>query len=191
MTWLRSTVTSGITPAAVSTFGNPDPGNVFYEGSTAFLAGNAYQWPGAVAANMQSDVGVTFDPTFPGGPPRGAAATGGAADVINPYSKHMAADVKFVEFMATKQADEIVARVGHLAPSLTSVQDDPAVDAANPPAALLPKLTLVNRPAQEDNYPGVTQAIAANVNAVLAGTEGPAAALAKMSTEINAALKSS
>jgi multiple sugar transport system substrate-binding protein len=191
LSFLRSTITAGVTPAADATFGATTPGTVFDEGHTAFMAANAYQWPGVAKSGMKSKVGIAAQPTFPGGPATGAAATGGSASFINPSSKHLQADVKFVEFLTTKTAEFDVAKVGGLAPSSTAVQTNPSVDAINPPAGLLPHLTLVNRPAAEANYPAVTAAISANVNAVISGIASPASALAKMSSEINTALKSS
>jgi multiple sugar transport system substrate-binding protein len=189
LNFLHSTIASGISPHAVATFGATTPGQVFDEGQTAFMVCNEYQWPGVKAANMTSKVGVSAIPTFTGGPASGPAATGGSANYINPNSKHLQADLKFVEFMTGLKAELTVSEVGGLAPSSSAAQTDPAVDAADPPAALLPHLTLVNRPALEKNYPGVTEAIASNVNSVLAGISTPSAALTKMSSQIDSAVK--
>jgi multiple sugar transport system substrate-binding protein len=189
LNFLNSTVTSGITPHAVATFGATTPGSVFDEGQTAFMVANEYQWPGVRTAHLASDVGFSAIPTFTAGAATGPAATGGSANYINPNSKHLQADVKFIEFMTSLKAELLVSEVGGLAPSSSAAQTNSGVDAADPPAALLPHLTLVNRPAQEKNYPGVTEAIASNVNAVLAGISTPSSAAAKMSSQIDAALK--
>jgi multiple sugar transport system substrate-binding protein len=189
LNFLHSTITSGITPHAVATFGATTPGSVFDEGQTAFMVANEYQWPGVRTAHLASDVGFSAIPTFAAGAGTGPAATGGSANYINPNSKHVQADIKFLEFMTSLKAELLVSEVGGLAPSSSAAQTNPGVDAADPPAALLPHLTLVNRPALEENYPGVTEAIASNVNAVLAGISTPSAAIAKMSSQIDAAVK--
>lgn len=189
LNFLKSTISSGITPHAVATFGATTPGSVFDEGQTAFMVANEYQWPGVRTAHLASDVGFSAIPTFSGGGRAGPAATGGSANYINPKSKHLQADLKFIEFMTSLKAELLVSEVGGLAPSSSAAQTNASVDAADPPAGLLPDLTLVNRPALEKNYPGVTEAIASNVNAVLAGIASPSAAAAKMSSQIDAAVK--
>ena len=84
LNFLHSTISSGITPHAVATFGAATPGQVFDEGQTGFMVCNEYQWPGVKAANMTSKVGVSAIPTFPGGPASGPAATGGSLTTSTP-----------------------------------------------------------------------------------------------------------
>jgi multiple sugar transport system substrate-binding protein len=189
MNFLASTIASGITPEAISTFGPTEVGTEFAQGQTAFMAANAYQWPTIVGTGLASKVGVAAPPTFAGEPGPGAACSGGDGAWINPYSKHLAADVKFLEFLTSPTAQQIIATVGHLQPATTAELTNPAVDAVDPVAPLLPTLRIINRQSGTKYYPDLTLAISSNMNAVISGSEKPSDALVDMSTQINAALK--
>ena len=189
LNFLSSTISSGITPEAISTFGPTEVGTEFAQGTSAFMAANAYQWPSIVGTGLASKVGVAAEPTFAGEPGPGAACSGGDGAWINPYSKHRQADVKFLEFLTSEQAQLIISTVGHLQPATDTVLSDPSVDAVDPVAALLPHLRIINRQSGTKYYPDLTLAISSNINAVISGSEKPAAALVDMTTQINAALK--
>lgn len=189
MTWARSTITSGLSPSAESTFGPTEPALVFDQGSTAFMVANAYQWPDIAEAGMENKVGVALPPTFAGGPRPGASCAGGNAAYINPYSKHIADDIKFAEFLASRQVQLLEAKVGHLQPALVSVETDPSVDAVDPPAALLPRARIINRPANTKYYAALSRATYSNWSAVIAGTETPKTGLQDMANQVNLALK--
>ena len=63
-------------------------------------------------------------------------------------------------------------------PTVQSVRTSPAVLTKNPVLATVPKTRLVPRPAGTPNYPALSTAMYTNVNAALAGSTSPSAAMA-------------
>jgi len=187
MNFLKSTVSSGISPQAVSTFKEAQSENVFGAGNAAFLSSNAYMWPSISKSPVAHEVGVAVMPTFAGRPGPGFSGSGGNGMYINPNTKHLQEAIKLVEFLSSPKAQLILAK--KLIPANVEVQKNPAVDSVDPPAGLQPILRMVNRQASTKNYTKLTRAIADNVNAVISGTESPSAALKAMQDQINAALQ--
>jgi multiple sugar transport system substrate-binding protein len=70
------------------------------------------------------------------------------------------------------------------------VRTSPAVIASNPVFAVVPKTRLVPRPAGTPEYPALSTAIYQNVNAALAGSASPSAAVASMQSGATTALSS-
>jgi multiple sugar transport system substrate-binding protein len=191
-TFMRSLITSGVSPAAVTTFQEPQAMNVFASGQAAFLrnwdyAYAASQVPGSAAVGK---VGVAPLPTFAGQSSPGYSAIGGWNLYINPHSQNIAADLKFIQFMASPTAQDILSEQYSEIPTVQSVRTSPAVLAKNPVLAAVPKTRLVPRPAGTPNYPALSTAMYTNINAALAGSTSPSAAMAAAQSQANSALSS-
>jgi len=86
-------------------------------------------------------------PTFADQPYPGYPAIGGWNMYINPHSKHIAADLTFIKFLASPQAQDLLAEQYSVIPAVQSARTSPAVIAKNPVLATVPKTRLVPRPA--------------------------------------------
>ena len=73
-------------------------------------------------------------------------------------------------------------------PTTNSVRNAPEVIKLNPVLAIVSKTKLVPRPAGTPNYPQLSTAIYQNVNAALAGSTSPTAALSAAQSAANSAL---
>jgi multiple sugar transport system substrate-binding protein len=193
VTFMRSLITSGVSPAAVSTFQEAQAMSTFASGQAAFLRNWDYayadsQVPGTPTVGK---VGVAPLPTFQGQSYPGYSNIGGWNLYINPHSKNIAADLTFIKFMASTEAQEALVTVSSSIPTVESVRTSPAVIAENPVLATVPKTRLVPRPAGTPNYPQLSSAIYQNVNAALAGSTSPSAAMSAAQSAANTALSSS
>ncbi len=190
LTFMRSLVTSGVTPAAITTYQEPQAMNTFDNGQAAFLR----NWDYAYSASQSSgskvigDVGVAPLPTFQGQSYPGYSNIGGWNLYINPHTKHMSQDMTFINYMTGAAAEHVMATQFSEIPTNESVRVQKSVIAVNPVLATVPHTRLVARPAQTPEYPKVSQAIYQNVNEALAGSESPAKAIANASAGINTAL---
>ncbi len=193
-TFMRSLVTSGVTPAAVTTFQEPQAMNVFAAGQSVFLRnwdyGYSYATTPATSKLTTSQVGVAPLPTFAGQSYPGYSNIGGWNMYINPHSKHIGLDLTFIKWLASNQAQGILATKYSEIPTTTAVRDSQSVINLNPVLAIVGKTRLVPRPAGTPNYPALSTAIYTNVNAILAGSVSPAAGLASAQSQAASALSS-
>ncbi len=193
LTFMRSLITSGVTPAAVTTFQEPQAMSAFADGDAAFLRNWDYAYSDANTPSTSSvvgKVGVEPMPTFAGQPTPGYSNIGGWNLYINPHSKNIAADLDFIKFMASPTAQTILATEFSEIPTTTVVRDSPTVIAENPVLAIVGETKLVPRPAGTPNYPALSTAIYTNVNAALTGSVSPAAALKAAQSQAQTALTS-
>jgi multiple sugar transport system substrate-binding protein len=193
-TFMRSLITSGVTPAAVTTMQEPQAMSTFSSGSAAFLRNWDYayadsQTPGS--SNVIGKVGVAPLPTFQGQSYPGFSNIGGWNMYINPHSKNINADLTFIKFLASDQAQRVLAVQYSEIPTTVSVRNSPDVIKLNPVLATVPKTRLVPRPAGTPNYPQLSTAIYTNVNAALAGSTSPSSAMSSAQSQANTALSSS
>src|SRR5215470_3879693 len=195
ISFMRSLVTSGATPPAVTTFQEPQAMSAFANGQAGFLRNWDYAWSFSQTASSPSKVvgkvGVTPLPAFQGQTSPGTSNIGGWNLYINPHSKNVAADLTFIKFLASDQAQLDLATVSSSIPTTTSIRNSPQVVAESPVLATVPKTKLVPRPAGTPNYPQLSTAIYTNVNAALAGSTSPTAALSAAQSAANTALSSS
>ena len=195
VTFMRSLVTTGVTPAAITTFQEPQAMNVFAAGQSAFLRNWDYAYSvattPATSKLTKAQVGVAPLPTFAGQPYPGYSNIGGWNMYINPHSKNIAADLKFIEFLASPTAQNILATQYSEIPTTTAVRDSATVIAENPVLAIVGKTKLVPRPAGTPNYPALSTAIYTNVNAALAGSASPSSAMAAAQSQAGTALTTS
>jgi multiple sugar transport system substrate-binding protein len=192
VTFMRSLVTSGVSPSAVTTFQEAQAMSTFASGQAAFLRNWDYayadsQVPGTPTVGK---VGVAPLPTFAGQSYPGYSNIGGWNLYINPHSKNVAADLTFIKWMSSTKAQDVLSEQYSEISTVESVRNSPAVLALNPVAAIVPKTRLVPRPAGTPNYPQLSSAIYTNVNAALAGSVSPSAAMSTANSAANTALSS-
>jgi multiple sugar transport system substrate-binding protein len=194
VTFMRSLVTSGVTPSAVTTFQEPQAMDTFAAGQSVFLRNwdyaYSYATTPATSKLTTSQVGVAPLPTFQGMSYPGYSNIGGWNLYINPHSKHINLDLTFIKWMASTQAQDILAEKYSEIPTVESVRTSAAVIASNPVLAIVPKTRLVPRPAGTPNYPALSTAIYTNVNAILAGSVTPSAGLSSAQSQAASALTS-
>jgi len=195
VTFMRSLITSGASPAAVTTFQEPQAMNTFGAGNAAFLRNWDYAYTAAITPSSggkltAAQVGVEPMPTFQGQPAPGYSNIGGWNMYINPHSKNVAADLTFIKWLSTPAAQDILSKKYGFISTVQSVRTDPSVIASNPVFAVVPKTKLVPRPAGTPQYPALSTAIYTNVNAALAGSASPSAAVSAMQSAANSALSS-
>jgi multiple sugar transport system substrate-binding protein len=195
ITFMRSLVTSGASPAAVSTFQEPQAMNTFGAGDALFLRNWDYAYSAATTASSggkltASQVGVAPLPTFAGESQPGYSNIGGWNLYINPHSKNVGADLTFLQWMSSPAAQDILSERYGFISTVTSVRNSAAVKASNPVFAVVPNTRLTPRPAGTPQYPALSTAIYQNVNGALAGSASPTAAAASMQTAANTALSS-
>lgn len=193
LTFMRSLITSGVSPAAVTTFMEAQAMNTFNAGDAAFLRNWDYAYANAntpALSKVVGKVGVEPMPAFAGQPTPGYSNIGGWNLYINPHSKNFAADLTFIKFMAGTTAQTLLATAASEIPTTTAVRNSPQVVALNPVLAIVGKTKLVPRPAGTPNYPQLSNAIYTNVNAALSGSTSPSAALSAAQSAANTALTS-
>lgn len=193
LTFMRGLVTSGVTPAAVTTYQEPQAMDAFDNGQAAFLRNWDYAFSTSQSSGSKviGDVGVAPLPTFQGQATPGYSNIGGWNLYVNPHSKHLQQDLTFIKFMTGKSAQTVLATKFSEIPTNQSVRTSAKVIAVNPVLATVPKTKLVARPAQTPQYPKVSQAIYQNVNEALAGSKSPSSAISAASSAINSALSGS
>ena len=196
VTFMRSLITSGVSPAAVTTFQEPQAMNTFASGESVFLRNWDYAYEDAITPSdggklTASQVGVVPLPTFAGQTAPGYSNIGGWNMYINPHSKHIGADLTFIQWLSSTTAQDILSQKYGFISTVESVRTAPATVASNPVFAIVPKTKLVPRPAGTPNYPALSTAIYQNVNGALAGSTSPTAAVAAMESAANTALSTS
>jgi multiple sugar transport system substrate-binding protein len=192
VSFMRSLITSGVSPSAVTTFQEAQAMSTFASGNAAFLRNWDYAYADSQVAGTPTvgKVGVAPLPTFQGQAYPGYSNIGGWNLYINPHSKNIAADLTFIKFMASNQAQDVLAEQYSEIPTTTAVRNSAAVKAANPVLAIVGQTRLVPRPAGTPNYPQLSTAIYQNVNAALAGSNSPSAAMGAAQSAANTALSS-
>jgi multiple sugar transport system substrate-binding protein len=196
VTFMRSLITSGASPAAVTTFQEPQAMTTFGDGNSAFLRNWDYAYTAATTASSggkltASQVGVAPLPTFAGQQYPGYSNIGGWNLYINPHTKNLSADLTFIQWMSGTAAQDILSQKYGFISTVTAVRSAPATIASNPNFAVVPKTKLIPRPAGTPQYPALSTAIYSNVNGALAGSASPAAAVAAMQSGATTALSSS
>jgi multiple sugar transport system substrate-binding protein len=195
VTFMRSLITSGVTPASVTTFQEPQSIAIFAAGQSVFMRnwdyGYSYSTTPATSKLTKSQVGVEPMPTFQGQSTPGYSNIGGWNMYINPHSKHLGVDLTFIKWLSGVQAQDILAEKYSEIPTVQAVRTSAAVIASNPVLAIVGKTRLVPRPAGTPNYPALSTAIYTNVNAILAGSTSPSAGMANAQSQATSALSSS
>jgi multiple sugar transport system substrate-binding protein len=194
-TFMRSLITSGASPSAVTTFQEAQAMSAFATGQAAFLRNWDYGWSYVQTASSPSSVvgkvGVSPLPSFSGQPSPGTSNIGGWNLYINPHSKNVAADLTFIKWMTGTAAQTTLATQFSEIPTVQSVRTSPSVVSKNPVLATVPKTRLIPRPAGTPQYAKVSQAIYTNINSMLSGSASPSSALKSAANQINSSVSSS
>src|ERR1700685_1446796 len=137
VTFMRSLVTSGVSPAAVTTFQEPQAMNTFASGQAVFLRNWDYAYTDAITPSdggklTASQVGVVPLPGFTGQTTPGYSNIGGWNMYINPHSKHLGADLSFIQFLSSTTAQDILSQKYGFISTVAAVRSAPATIAANP-----------------------------------------------------------
>ncbi len=196
VTFMRSLITSGASPAAVTTFQEPQAMNTFGAGNAAFLRNWDYAYSAATTPSSggklkASQVGVEPMPTFQGQPTPGYSNIGGWNMYINPHSKNVAADLTFIKWLSGPAAQDILSkRYGFISTvhgradgsRRSSARTRCSPSCRRPSWSRGPRARLTTRRCP----PRFTQ----NVNGALAGSASPSAAVSSMQSAANSALSS-
>ncbi len=189
VSFMKSLITSGVSPKAEVTFQEAQSMNVFDQGNAAFLRNWDYAWSNSqnpADSKVVGKVGVEPLPTFGG--PNGHATIGGWDLYVNPHTKNLNASLEFINWMTGVQAQTILATKYSEIPTNAAVQNDPQVKKVNPVLNIVSQVKLVSRPSQTPSYPQVSQAIYTNVNQALSGGTSVSAALKKAQQQIQSAV---
>lgn len=188
LTFMRSLITSGVSPAAVTTYQEPQSAAVFDSGHAAFMRFWPEGYAPAVSALGASKVGVAPLPSFSASSYPGYSVIGGQNLYLNPHAKNMAASLTFIKWLTGTQAQTIMAMQYKMVPSNAAVRSSKSVVGSSPVMAAVSKTRLIARPSYTPNYTRASQAIYSNVNAALSGSVSPASALKSAANQMNAAL---
>ncbi|QQE79674.1 ABC transporter substrate-binding protein [Alicyclobacillus sp. SO9] len=186
LTFMKSLITSGVSPKPTDTFKESQSMNVFNQGNAAFLRNWTYAWSNSQTSKnskVVGKVGVTVLPTFKGAS-KHYSTIGGWNLYVNPHSKNMLADLAFINWMTGTQAQTILATKFSELPTNATVENNPAVKKVSPVFNIVSKTTFVSRPSQNPSYAAISQAIYQNVNSALSGGTTVKAALKKVQSQI-------
>jgi multiple sugar transport system substrate-binding protein len=182
-------VKNGVAANGVTTYMEEESRRYFESGKATFMR----NWPYAYSLGEKKGTKVSGKfkvmpfPTFEGGGK--AAILGGHNFVISVYSKNPGAALKLTDFFISPEVQKTEFTDYSLAPTLSSVYDDPAVQKKYAFAQEL-KASVAQAQARPVSpvYPQISQAIYNNVNAALSGKASPADALKTADDQINKAL---
>jgi multiple sugar transport system substrate-binding protein len=188
LSFMANGLKDGAAPKANVTYMEEESRRAFESGKPDAMR----NWPYAYALDKKTSIGSKFAvaplPAWQGG--QAASVLGGYNLGISAYSKNPSGATAFIDFV-TKPAQQVVmAAKASLPPVLGSVYSDASVKKAMPFAAELKKAIEQGqaRPTSPV-YPQITEAIYKNVYSALQGKATPQAAVNKMASQVQAALK--
>lgn len=189
VSFMRSLIVSGVSPAAVTTFQEPQAMNAFAQGQAAFLRNWDYAWSNSQSSPaVKGKVGVAPLPAFSASGYPGYSNIGGWNLYINPHTEHLAAVRTFIEWMTGVAGQTQLATYASEIPTNAQVQRLPEVRKLNPVLGVVSRVRLVARPAYTPAYAKVSSALYTNVNLALTGQLSPRAAVAKAAQAIAQAI---
>ncbi|OZM77950.1 ABC transporter substrate-binding protein [Pseudonocardia sp. MH-G8] len=191
--FLKQTIDTQATPAAVTSFREPESLNAFNAGDAAFMRNWSYAWAitqDPASSSVVGKVGMAPLPTFDGRPYPGTSTAGGGQLYINPNSEHLEESAALIDWLTGPQAQTLLAEVGKVLPANVEVQGSAAAGGIGPAGEVLPTLDIVGRPAGTAEYSKISRAVFQNINAALAGTVPVEDALAAAESQIDEALSS-
>lgn len=191
LTFMRSLITSGVSPKATVTFQESQSMDVFNQGNAAFLRNWSYAWANSQTKGTKvvGKVGVTTLPTFQSsGGGAGYSTIGGWDLYVNPHTKNLKASLQFIDWMTGTAAQTILAKDYSELPTNATVQNDAAVKKVSPVFSIVSKTHFVSRPSSNPNYAAISKAIYQNVNQALSGGVSVSQALKNAQQQITSAL---
>jgi multiple sugar transport system substrate-binding protein len=192
--FLRSLIIKGISPRNTDTFEEHDADEAFDSGNAAFLRSWGSSYADALSATSAiadpRKIGVEPLPAFQGQQQPGWSALGGWSLFVNPHTRNLRADLTFVTWMASVQAQRILATQYQEIPTVASVRTDPTVIAGSPVLKAAAQTNLVSRPSAMADYQKITDAVHGAIYAALPGPlssagENPCRALVDAARQID------
>ncbi len=179
-----------ISPPGVSTYQEEESRRLFQDGRAAFLRSWPYVWqlsqsPGSP---LRDRVGVTAMVCADSGRP--ACTLGGWGIGVSRYSRHPEQAVRFVEFAATLEAQQLLCGPSGYAPALVAAYRDPVLLARNPFLARVEALHTfaVLRP-NIPRYAVASDILQRHLSAALAGSVTPERAMRDAARETRVMLR--
>ena len=188
LTFMANGLKDGSAPKANLTYMEEESRRAFESGTPDLMR----NWPYAYALGKKSKIGSKFAvaplPSWQGG--KAASVLGGYNLGISAYSKNPSGAAAFANFVTQNPQQVEMAAKASLPPVIGSVYSDPQVKKAMPFAAEL-KQALEQGEARPTSpvYPQISEAIYKNVYSALQGNTSPSAAVNKMASQVQAALK--
>lgn len=133
LTFMRQLISSGTSPAAVTTYMEAAAVDTFTSGGAAFLRDWSSGYLDATTNQPAGNVGVAPLPTFDGTSGPGYSTLGGWDLYVNPHSAHVQAALTFAQWIGGNVAQEIIAEYDEVPANLvvlsglTSAPNDVAV----------------------------------------------------------------
>jgi multiple sugar transport system substrate-binding protein len=186
---LMTSWVGGISPSAITTYKEEDARSSWQNGDSVFMR----NWPYAYALGndpSSSKIAGKFEVhnmLYGGTNTTGHSSLGGWQYGINAFSKNPDAGWKFIQHQLAEPAQKTLAVKLSLTSTLKSIYTDPDVLKANPFFAKLEPVfeTAQPRPVTP-YYPDVSNAIQVRVHNALTGQSTPSAALAALTTDLQA-----
>jgi len=189
LAYMRDLVTSGITPAFVTTLTEEPAREIFGRGAAVFMRNWPYAYrlfeePGSA---VRGKVGVRALPHFAGG--QSAATLGGWQLGVNRYSRYPLAAERLAQYLTSPAAQKALALAYGYAPPRRSLYADPELLAAQPFLVELRAIYEQARPRPvTPYYVRISQVLQSAISGVLAGLETPQHALGDAQREIEVLL---
>jgi multiple sugar transport system substrate-binding protein len=190
VTFMQNLVKEGVSPSAVSTYTEQESMTDFANGNAAFLRNWSYAYSASndpKQSHVVGKVGVATLPTFDGSG-AGYSTSGGWDLMINPHSKQLGADLAFIKYMTSPEAQTMLEKNWSEISTIQSVRSDSSLASISPVMALVGDTKISARPSQTPAYPDVSKAVYTNINAALTGSKSPQDALTQAQKDINTAL---
>jgi multiple sugar transport system substrate-binding protein len=185
---MKSGIKDGAAPRAVTTYMEEESRRAFEAGRATFLRNWPYVYSLANKSPIKGKFALSPLPKWEGA--KASGVIGGYNLAISVYSKHPGAALEFVNFVTKPNPQKIMATKASLPPTLSATYDDPAVKKALPFAGELRKAVAQAQPRPiSPVYPQISEAIYKNVYSALSGGTSSDAAVKKMKSQIEAALK--
>lgn len=188
LTRLTDAFKNGDIPAEAITYQEEQGRIAFEAGKLLFLRNWPYVY-NLAKTDGSSKVKTTFGiAPLPGVSGPGVSSLGGHNAAISVYSKHKATAFAFLKFLQSEESQKFFVTQGSLAPVLSALYDDAALNAQLPYLSTL-KTSIANavpRPVSPF-YPAITTAVQDNAYAALKGDKSVDQALKDMAAAIQSA----
>jgi multiple sugar transport system substrate-binding protein len=170
----------GTTPPEVLRYKENQCYDHYLDHKSAFLRG----WPGFLNEKKREDYSIVPTPHFAEGSPK--SVFGGWNLMISRFTTRVPEAVKFVNFMISREAQQILVEEGGLLPVNEELYYDEVFLESNPDLVLYHKLMKqgVHRPSMED-YTNISDILSHNIHLAIAGKMSAGEALADAAAKIN------
>ncbi|HEU5160952.1 MAG TPA: extracellular solute-binding protein [Streptosporangiaceae bacterium] len=171
LTFMRSLLAGGVSPAAVTSFREAQSMQAFGpltgRGAAFLRAWNSAYFDVAElsGSGIRDELGIAPLPVFAGERGPGASTIGGWSLYVNPHTRHPQQVADFIDWMTARPAQLTIAQYSVI-PTNRSVRDDRAVR-DNPVLAVSNRVRPVRRPSGTRHYRQASQVIYSTVHKAL------------------------